>query len=51
MTSNDMSFFKEYINSLDASYEEYKVLISWLVNAAAEEFMDREMLDEDCIGS
>ena len=39
MTDPEITQFREYIANLDASFDEYKMLIAFMVNEAADEYL------------
>jgi hypothetical protein len=46
MTDKELDDFREYISGIDASYDEWKMLIAFMVNEASAEYMHRKMLEE-----
>jgi hypothetical protein len=46
MTDKQIEEFRNYIETIDASFDEWKMLIAFMVDQASEEFMHRTMLDE-----
>jgi len=51
MTDVEIKEFRKYIGRLDASFDEWKMLISFMVTEAAEEYTHREFmkeLDNEC---
>ena len=46
MTIKEINDFRDYIENLDASFDEFKMLISIIVNEAAEEYMHTKLMEE-----
>lgn len=46
MSNREIHEFRKYLETIDASYEEWRMLIGFMVNEAAQEYMHREMLKE-----